>query len=1175
MRIERLGLTRFGIFDGEELDLSHPGVHVVVGRNEAGKTTAMTAIRQLFYDIPVRTVHDFIHAKPDLRIDAEISNGDGRRLEIVRLKRNIDPLVDPSGDPIDANVLAKFLNDLGEEAFSRLFTIGHDEIARGGQALLDDEGELGAAVFGVRGGAVSLTSVMGDLDARAAALFKKSAPTRLINAAVKRYKDAVAQAGAQSRSAAEVVSLDAEIEALGEQHHGLSGRRSELSQRRDLLVQVHNSVRLLARREDAIGRRDAIAGQGPLVPEAFGGTLEHARAEAREAKVGLDTITASIEQLRAQAETITLDSGLLEQREAIEGLHEALGENTTNKGDLPGLRARLEEAQERLDELLRKLPSGTPVDERGLPKLTVDQRSRMEQLADREQELTLTLGTARTEHEAARRAADRIAADIDETATPIDVSLLRVLVDRIAEQGPLEVQLSEREVDLAKRVQRLETGLAELGLDPVDPRAVASLPVPSKETIRGFASQMGALTRDMDSVRASITEHGDRLSLLQGELAELLLTEDPPSRDEVTAARDHRDAGWNLIRAVWLDGMESDDDAVAAWTADPGGPSLDRSYEKAVVTADELADRLWSGADSVARRAQLESSIAEAEGVLADLGEDSRRFDETHERLQRQWLEPWAPIGVRPTTPELMEQWRETWDMWSSRAAQVVEDQIENDGRRTVISRNRADLVATMEACGVTAPVEASLAALVDQARMVIDRSTDDAGRLSSLRERLATAQETVEERRRALDAAEERLSEWNRQWAEAVVALHLSSDDTPTTARDLLRVVDEIDTVWKNVASLRGRINGIHERISDFGAEVRAVLERLPEHSDLSAEFPELTVRELSTRLTRAADAATRRGELDGQLAQHEASAESTRRKHRVAVGMIEELVTEAGVANEEELAAAIERSDEHRRMSAEIVTTEDDLRGVGAGSAVKTITELQADAEAMRDVDTAAEIESIDLELDGLTAELNTLNQALGEKRGLRSAIDDEDRAARSATSAEDELAQLETLVEEYTRVVLARRLIEEHVTSLREQSQGPLVRRASELFSRLTLGAYSGLYTDATADGKPVVIARTADDRGRGVDALSTGTRDQLYLALRLAALEQYIERNAPLPLVLDDLFVHFDDDRTSAGLSVLDELSEVTQVLLFTHHGHVAELARKSVRPAMLQVHELGA
>ena len=122
-------------------------------------------------------------------------------------------------------------------------------------------------------------------------------------------------------------------------------------------------------------------------------------------------------------------------------------------------------------------------------------------------------------------------------------------------------------------------------------------------------------------------------------------------------------------------------------------------------------------------------------------------------------------------------------------------------------------------------------------------------------------------------------------------------------------------------------------------------------------------------------------------------------------------------------------------------------------------------------------------------------------------------------------------------------------------------------------LTLNHYLGLDTDTDTKGNPCLLARTAADKVLDVSALSSGTRDQLYLALRLAALEQFIDRRGPLPIVLDDLFVHFDDERTAAGLAVLDLIADQAQVLLFTHHGQVAKEAANVIPADRLTVHHL--
>ena len=92
---------------------------------------------------------------------------------------------------------------------------------------------------------------------------------------------------------------------------------------------------------------------------------------------------------------------------------------------------------------------------------------------------------------------------------------------------------------------------------------------------------------------------------------------------------------------------------------------------------------------------------------------------------------------------------------------------------------------------------------------------------------------------------------------------------------------------------------------------------------------------------------------------------------------------------------------------------------------------------------------------------------------------------------------------------------------------------------------------------------------------VEGMSDGTGDQLYLALRLAGLQDYLERNEPIPFIVDDILIKFDDNRAIAALRELEELSEQTQVIFFTHHRHLLELARKNVDTSFLIEHTLNA
>ncbi|HEX6828020.1 MAG TPA: hypothetical protein VF104_03475, partial [Burkholderiales bacterium] len=152
-------------------------------------------------------------------------------------------------------------------------------------------------------------------------------------------------------------------------------------------------------------------------------------------------------------------------------------------------------------------------------------------------------------------------------------------------------------------------------------------------------------------------------------------------------------------------------------------------------------------------------------------------------------------------------------------------------------------------------------------------------------------------------------------------------------------------------------------------------------------------------------------------------------------------------------------------------------------------------------------------------------------------------------------------------YARARLAGAILSHVVQTYRDRHQGPILQRAGEIFARVTLGSISGLTVDYE-DDQQVLLGVRPDGARVTVAGMSQGTRDQLFLSLRLAAIEQHLEGRGPMPVIIDDLLVQFDDDRARATLEVLAELSKSTQILFFTHHRHLVEIAKGSmVSPAI--------
>jgi uncharacterized protein YhaN len=220
--------------------------------------------------------------------------------------------------------------------------------------------------------------------------------------------------------------------------------------------------------------------------------------------------------------------------------------------------------------------------------------------------------------------------------------------------------------------------------------------------------------------------------------------------------------------------------------------------------------------------------------------------------------------------------------------------------------------------------------------------------------------------------------------------------------------------------------------------------------------------------------------------------------------------------------------------------------------------------------------EIEDLETEIQRLEQERSVLDQTIGIETSELKRMDGSAEAAGCAEAAEALLARLEADVMRYARVKIAAVILAGTVEQYREKHQGPLVSRAGALFGKMTLGAFDRLRAEYDEKGNPVMVGiRAGGGEVVPVEGMSDGTADQLYLALRLASLERYLAHQEPLPFVVDDILLRFDDGRALATLEVLADLAGKTQVIFFTHHRHLVDLATAHLAPSRIGVHRLGA
>jgi uncharacterized protein YhaN len=285
-----------------------------------------------------------------------------------------------------------------------------------------------------------------------------------------------------------------------------------------------------------------------------------------------------------------------------------------------------------------------------------------------------------------------------------------------------------------------------------------------------------------------------------------------------------------------------------------------------------------------------------------------------------------------------------------------------------------------------------------------------------------------------------------------------------------------------------------------------------------------------------------------------------------------IADRLARAGAADEQALTALLEQLKRRHRIDAEVERLRQTLLVPARGEPLDAfIAQVRGeDAKAL-----TAERDGLDQAIAVLQGERDQALRALHDASAVKMRLEQSgaDAAAR-LQEASNTAARIRRDAARYVRLQLAAHLLRGQIERFRRESQGPLLKRAGELFKTATGGSFDGLGTAFAGDDTPVLVGLRGDTE-IGVGGMSDGTRDQLYLALRIAAIERHLKHHEPLPLVLDDLLMTFDDRRTLAILPILRELSGSTQILLFTHHRHLCDLAREALGDGGFHRHTLGA
>lgn len=1200
MIIERLDLIAFGRFSDQVIDLSAGPVrfHLVYGPNESGKSTSMRAIHSLLFGMPMRSDDDYIHSYKSMRIGGKFRDATSNEvIECVRRRGRQKTLMTPDEKAeVDPSRLAAMLRGVDAETFSRQFGLSHHELVSGGRAILEGGGDLGEMLFAAGTGTGPLRAVRQQLEKDCRELFIKGGSSGTLNRLISKYQENEKRIRELRLLPITYESKIKEFDQAVADADAMQSRLTEQSASLRRLRAFQTALSLLPDRRAVHAQIEAIPANTPNLDESFS---NRRRALEGEWIAASQQVTAQREQLAELAvrrNALVVDQRWLAVAPAVKRLMNELGEIESAQLAIAGHQQELQTNRRQIDDLIERFGRGMADSPAFSPAvagprsdsqtdraqtdadngLSIDQLAISEPVRLEIDTMVTRYGGLREKRQTAedtelslRQTLQHIDAQIGSLPPIPDPKPLANAISGIGNPRALIEHLADCEADSAKAERRVDSAFSKL---------------------RGYRGGIDELRRFVPPPASQIAEHSDTINQAKRaqQLCEAQVVAEEESLSEAESKRDADVGDSDLPTTADRDSARSNRDAAMLQIRHK--VMLDQTVDVETIEmladqirrVDQITDFLHLAHDRVVRRARLDDDVARA---VRRAEEARQKLATANERLAESttaWRRLWESFDVDAGDPNEMRQWmadhetlRDLINQWDDKR-----DAVARAGQS--ISRCGDQLVAALR---MTAEVDAKSSQAIP--KPIDDEPIDDllslhstaSVRLDDLVRRGQAHAALVTERQRGeklhhqsvqdFQKCEREWERWQTHWADLTAPLATAQQARPDTIHAMIRIVDDLQ-------SLRSKRDELSRLLAERQCKTDAYVERVLGIADrLSVPFNEHefahVVREISQQADKQLKLAGEQNLLEQQIASLEKKVAETITAEESLAGKLKLLCKEAGCESADQLPAAEQDSARLRELRRDLGAIDQQLRALAESEPIDDfiLAASSHDPAAME-----IEIDKADHDLRGSQESWAELQQRVGKLRGEVERMDASDEAARVQQEQQNLLATIRRQANRFAELKIAEESLRLAIEHYRQHNEGPVLSRASRFFSRMTGGEYESLQIEFDDKDQPKLVGVRQNRQSSVVaNLMSDGTADALYLSLRLASLEVHLDTHHPIPLIVDDCLIQFDDDRSAAALGILSDMATRTQVILFTHHQHLLELAAEKLPPDAYHVHRL--
>lgn len=1136
MHLEQVQLENFGIYHRHTLDLGKSDLILLYGPNESGKTTALNGLRQALFGFRSRT--PYLTAGKTMTAEVHARMADGKKLKFTRRKSRqdeVEGLLD--GKTIDASAISQLMGKLDLTSYEQLFGFSLDELRIGEESLKSaqlSEALAGGGLAGIN----ALQRLRSDLNTTLSDLYKARGSRSTINLKLAEIQGTRSELSKVQVLPAEVEELQHQLqellqssERLREEHATTYQNRSAIER---LLEMLPNYRRLMQLKQQLA----AIQLPEGVDMQFVANWSDHSE-KRKELIRALEQESATLDQEQLAYESLGGTTALAAFEDSIEQLGHQVDEIAAARERAEDLQESLEDSQAICARLCETLDLSEVSDALRSFVVTPPQRRELESMS---RELSAysdnqIATTAKLEH--ARRSLAALQPSEDQEQLP---SNLDELTYRVKELEAAELNHTRA----AEQLTELQNSQALAGIEQqLSTCASRGLQVdwslPTVDLVQQAGEVRQQLVNRQKQLQQEIAKIDREIDALENQCANV----DQSSVQKILAQLDENRRMRESQFEMW------EDDLTQPLIAASLTPEIQSErlalLRQLSIQADQLQQTLMESAEAVALFQAGQKQILRMRESQQKQHDELENIEQQLQQWRYDWAELWSPMGITPQSPERMSQWLSDYQRWREHQSRIAVLRRDLHIARGVVRQIRVSLIDLWpHGLRDDTPVSVLMTRLTDWQNAQRD-VVRDAQRLRAGQQQIESLSSEVGDLERKRQAILARYQRWfatvpvSQPWApEQVVQLidaieHLRREDeivrkSATTLANLKAQIDSFETQSRKLArqlefEISPSVNA-ESVVRGWFQEVKTIRDQRAERIRLQAT--------IEHRTRRVAELSEQRATLDERLAALFAASGSS------------------DLSGASTIADLVQRAEQLRLEIAECTAA---LDGQSAGQPLDNLLEQLSNSS---DADLRFALNEYNSMLAGLDQQRKQTDQSIGSLNQRIEQMAKSQQAGSLAQTLHGQRNELAELCEQWVVHRLAAELLDRAVDRFSSEHEPVLLQYTRGFLQQLTAGRYQTVEHDTANPTKFVV--RNAQGEALEPEKLSTGTREQLYLAIRMAFITNYCENHEPLPVIMDDCFVNFDDMRTANALrSIYQWKTDAQRVLLSCHFRVVQSLA----------------